>query len=53
MDVTAVRVREIVFGARDLTTQDIVDHFGGSVELAEAYLRGQIDWAGQVIVRGR
>jgi hypothetical protein len=46
MDQTIVLVTEKIFGERGRRTQDVVDHFGGSVPLAEAFLNGQIDWDG-------
>ncbi len=49
MDQTIVYVTEKIFGEKGRTTQDVVDHFGGSVKLAEAYLNGQIDWDGNEI----
>ena len=50
MDQTVVTLREKIFGARDLTTQDVIDHFLGNVAMAEAYLNGLIDWAARPIV---
>jgi hypothetical protein len=50
MDTLAAPVREKIFGARNLTTQDVVDHFLGNTALAEAYLNGLIDWAGNLQV---
>ena len=46
MDQTIVTLREKIFGARNLTTQDVVDHFRGNIALAEAYLKGLADWNG-------
>ena len=49
MDQTIVTLREKLFGARNLTTQDVVDHFLGDTALAEAYLNGLVDWHGNPI----
>lgn len=49
MDQTIVILREQIFGARNLTTQDVVDHFRGNTALAEAYLNGLVDWHGNRI----
>jgi len=51
MDQTIVYVTEKIFGEKGRKTQDVVDHFGGSVKLAEDYLNGRIDWNGNEIVR--
>lgn len=49
VDVTVSTLREKIFGARDLTTQEVVDHFRGNLRLAEAYLNGLIDWRGNPV----
>jgi hypothetical protein len=51
MDQTIVYVAEKIFGEKGRRTQDVMDHFGGNVQLAEAFLNGQIDWDGNEIVR--
>jgi hypothetical protein len=50
MDPIIVNVAEKIFGEKGRSTQDVVDHFGGSVKLAEDYLNGRIDWDGNEIV---
>jgi hypothetical protein len=50
MDITVRNLREQIFGAKNLTTQDVVEHFKGNTNLAEAYLNGLIDWAGNIMV---
>lgn len=42
-------LRRMIFGASNLSTQDIVDHFNGRADLAEAYLNGSLDWRGQPV----